>query len=169
MNLSDKNQTFMVLSVQTQSSESRKPAFRWIGLSMKSMPAEVIPADKHCKRAFGTDMTNKELKKCRFESLPLEGKQKKTAAVVKKKSEDLKECNLTARRQLLGRSTGYAFGPFCPNNQRSMASQEDDEVKTDLDWEAMAASFNPRYHNQGKQKPQFNNMIKLIMYNFIYT
>ncbi|CAA6672596.1 unnamed protein product [Spirodela intermedia] len=134
---------------KTQNSESRKPAFRWLGIEGKSTHAATVPlapiAKQWNKRAFGTDVTNTDLKKSK--SIPsVEGKQRK---VIRSRSEDLKECNLTAQRQLQG-SKGHAFGPFCPISVAKGEHEANgaDEEKALLDWEAMAASFHPQYHNQ---------------------
>ncbi|XP_078430914.1 E2F transcription factor-like E2FE isoform X2 [Wolffia australiana] len=137
----------MKLIEKTQNSESRKPAFRWIGAIGKPIQEEAVLGKQKNKRAFGTDVTNTEIKKGKLASPPAEGKQRKTVAL-RSKTEDLKECNLAASRQLLRGNKGYAFGPFCPANAEEKKPGEEDEGKATLDWEAMAASLHPRYHNQ---------------------
>lgn len=121
------------------------------GKSTHAAAAAAAPTAKQWnKRAFGTDVTNTDLKKSKLVPL-VEGKPRK---VVKTRSEDLKECNLTAQMQLQG-SKVHAFGPFCPTGVAKGEHEPNgaDEEKALLDWEAMAASFHPQYHNQGKKQP----------------
>ncbi|URE43714.1 E2F/DP family winged-helix DNA-binding domain [Musa troglodytarum] len=130
--------------------EARKPAFRWLGLKEGKMKADntvtvVAPGPKKpMKRAFGTEITNVDSKKSR-PNLTADKKPTK----VQTKSEDLNECNRVALKQV-GSKSGYAFGPFHPNGV--MKRGADVEVKCGKgvqDWESLAASFRPQYHNQG--------------------
>ncbi|KAJ8480469.1 hypothetical protein OPV22_024196 [Ensete ventricosum] len=129
--------------------EARKPAFRWLGLKDGKVKADnnvkvVAPGPKKLtKRAFGTEITNVNSKKSR-PNLPADKKPMK----VQMKSEDLNECNRVAMKQL-GSKSGYAFGPFHPNGV--MKRGADVEVKCGKgvrDWDSLAASFRPQYHNQ---------------------
>ncbi|CAL9102483.1 unnamed protein product, partial [Musa textilis] len=130
--------------------EARKPAFRWLGLKEGKMKADntvtvVAPGPKKpMKRAFGTEITNVDSKKSR-PNLTADTKPTK----VQTKCEDLNECNRVALKQV-GSKSGYAFGPFHPNGV--MKRGADVEVKCGKgvqDWESLAASFRPQYHNQG--------------------
>ncbi|CAL9060072.1 E2F transcription factor-like E2FE isoform X1 [Musa acuminata AAA Group] len=129
--------------------EARKPAFRWLGLKEGKMKADnnvtvVAPGPKKpTKRAFGTEITNVDSKKSR-PNLTADKKPTK----VQTKGEDLNECNREALKHL-GSKSGYAFGPFHPNGV--MKRGADVEVKCGKgvqDWESLAASFRPQYHNQ---------------------
>ncbi|THU52246.1 hypothetical protein C4D60_Mb10t01960 [Musa balbisiana] len=129
--------------------EARKPAFRWLGLKEGKMKADnnvtvVAPGPKKpTKRAFGTEITNVDSKKSR-PNLTADKKPIK----VQTKSGDMNECNRVALKQL-GSKSGYAFGPFHPNGV--MKRGADVEVKCGKgvqDWESLAASFRPQYHNQ---------------------
>ncbi|CAD5186812.1 unnamed protein product [Musa acuminata subsp. malaccensis] len=129
--------------------EARKPAFRWLGLKEGKMKADnnvtvVAPGPKKpTKRAFGTEITNVDSKKSR-PNLTADKKPTK----VQTKDEDLNEGNRVALKHL-GSKSGYAFGPFHPNGV--MKRGDDVEVKCGKgvqDWESLAASFRPQYHNQ---------------------
>lgn len=142
--------SFVVIWVLQTQVEARKPAFRWLGLKEGKMKADnnvtvVAPGPKKpTKRAFGTEITNVDSKKSR-PNLTADKKPTK----VQTKGEDLNECNREALKHL-GSKSGYAFGPFHPNGV--MKRGADVEVKCGKgvqDWESLAASFRPQYHNQG--------------------
>ncbi|XP_078437991.1 E2F transcription factor-like E2FE isoform X2 [Wolffia australiana] len=128
----------LTLIDKIQNSESRKPAFRWLGLNGKltnSLSVENEGIEKLSKRAFGSDITNVDLKK------------RKRQTIHQTKSDDLKECNLTAQRQLQN-SAGIVFGPFFPS-QVDKKFVEAVPTKKACDWETLTESLHPRYHNQG--------------------
>jgi len=133
--------------LQTHHAETKKPAFRWLGLNGKRSEVTVAtpPSPKQSnKRAFGTDVTNADLtKRSRLISLA----DKKSGKV--RKSDDLKDCNLTAQKQLQT-SKGYVFGPFTPVGlpKRDETSEEKGGKKFH-NWETLASTFRPEYHNQG--------------------
>ncbi|URE15585.1 E2F/DP family winged-helix DNA-binding domain [Musa troglodytarum] len=94
-----------------------------------------------------------EARKPAFRWLGTEGKTK-TDTVSKKpgkaqmRSDDLKECNLTAQKQLSTKS-GYAFGPFCPAGMTKVDGDvEGKGERSTQDWESLACSLRPQYHNQ---------------------
>lgn len=138
--------------VQTQQLETRKPAFRWLGT--KGKPKEdngvtiAIPPAPNTKqpnkRAFGTEITNVDLKRSRLNSA-VDKKPNK----MQMRSDDLKQCNLTAQTQLQDSKGGFVFGPFQPTVAMKGGGDgqtSDDKVR---DWESLASSFRPQYHNQG--------------------
>ncbi|RRT62625.1 hypothetical protein B296_00026018, partial [Ensete ventricosum] len=130
--------------------EARKPAFRWLGTEGKpktdtggtlAPPPTVKPLNK---RAFGTEITNVDVKRSRLCCTV-----SKKPGKAQMRSDDLKECNLTAQKQLNTKS-GYVFGPFCPAGMTKV----DDDVegkggRSTQDWESLASSLRPQYHNQG--------------------
>ncbi|CAA6670045.1 unnamed protein product [Spirodela intermedia] len=109
-------------------SESRKPAFRWLGFNGKLQNAVTeAPGETSrqlSRRTFGSDITNIDTKK-------------KKPTAVQRKSNVIKERNLTVQRQLQT-PPSYVFGPFCPVRVD----------KKDKDPETLTTSFHPHYHNQ---------------------
>ncbi|XP_020111096.1 E2F transcription factor-like E2FE isoform X1 [Ananas comosus] len=141
----------MNLIEKTQQLETRKPAFRWLGT--KGKPKEdngvtiAIPPAPNTKqpnkRAFGTEITNVDLKRNRLNSA-VDKKPNK----MQMRSDDLKQCNLTAQTQLQDSKGGFVFGPFQPTVAMKGGGDgqtSDDKVR---DWESLASSFRPQYHNQ---------------------
>ncbi|CAA7407079.1 unnamed protein product [Spirodela intermedia] len=120
-------------------SESRKPAFRWLGFNGKLQNAVTeAPGETSrqlSRRTFGSDITNIDTKK-------------KKPTAVQRKSNVIKERNLTVQRQLQT-PPSYVFGPFCP--VRVDKKDKDPEVihgKMNCDLETLTTSFHPHYHNQ---------------------
>ncbi|ONK59545.1 uncharacterized protein A4U43_C08F7570 [Asparagus officinalis] len=130
---------------KTHHSETRKPAFRWLGLNGKRSAAIAVPSSpkQGHKRAFGMDITNADLAK-RSKSISYADKK---PCKVYKKHDDLKECNLAVQRQLQT-SKGYVFGPFSPAVLPKREESIEERGKEAYNWETMASSFRPDYHNQ---------------------
>ncbi|MQL83097.1 hypothetical protein Taro_015578 [Colocasia esculenta] len=128
--------------VETQQTASRKPAFRWLGLNGEhrqngATTAAVPPTKQWNKRVFGSDITNTYFKR------------RKANPSAQSRSEVIKECNLTAQKQLQC-PKGHVFGPFHPASiPKENKHSEEVHQKKACDWETLAASFRPRYHNQG--------------------
>lgn len=138
--------------MQTQDVDSRKPAFRWLGVSSKCHnvveSAEPLAVKPWNKRSFGSDLTNAnaELKKTKMNPVADENPRK-----VMKRTDDIRQCNMTAQRQLQVSKT-YSFGPFLP--LVGLKYEEDTEADDKRDssmneWEDLASSFRLQYHNQG--------------------
>ncbi|CAL9104113.1 unnamed protein product [Musa textilis] len=129
--------------------EARKPAFRWLGTEGKTKtdtggtfapPPIVKPLNK---RAFGNEITNVDMKRSRLCCTV-----SKKPGKAQMRSDDLKECNLTAQKQLSTKS-GYAFGPFCPAGMTKVDGDvEGKGERSTQDWESLACSLRPQYHNQ---------------------
>ncbi|KAJ1696086.1 hypothetical protein LUZ63_004598 [Rhynchospora breviuscula] len=141
----------MNLIEKTHHAETRKPAFRWLGLEGRPNPETGAPvpittfAKQPRKRSFGTELTNVESKRPNFNLLSDESKGR--AAVL---AADLAECNRTAQQLIQGPKGGFVFGPFQPVAVKSeyVAVQKGAEREKVSDWERMAAAFRPQYHNQ---------------------
>ncbi|KAG1364018.1 putative E2F transcription factor-like E2FE [Cocos nucifera] len=135
---------------KTQQSDTRKPAFRWLGTKGKpraddDVAVAIPPSTKQRnKRAFGTDITNADYKRSKLNP-PVDKKPSKARL----RTDDSKECNLTAQTQLQNSKRGYVFGPFQPDGvlKRSGDVEEKGGNKVQ-DWESLASSFRPQYHNQ---------------------
>ena len=113
--------------LQTQHPESRKPAFRWLGLKGNSKgPATALDLKESKKRVFGTDVTN---------TLPK-----------KYKADSSLDWNSNQKEQHGKHSSkGIVFGPFTPAKVAEGGDSEDKNVRR----EDLASFYRPRYHNQG--------------------
>lgn len=125
--------------MQTHHPETRKPAFRWLGLTGKpdnSTADSLIPSDSK-KRIFGTDLTNATTtKRLRMDEDRFKVLKAHNQVQVKHENENEDE-TITA-----GKS--YQFGPFAPANVPKVG-----EGKEAVDWDSLSASYRPQYHNQG--------------------
>ncbi|TMW90360.1 hypothetical protein EJD97_015835 [Solanum chilense] len=139
---------------KTHHPETRKPAFRWLGLGGRS---EYKSVDAFCaieskKRVFGTELTNTTIKRNRV-ALPTDGisdEATRKQLLTEVKCENLEndfhipkqEPGLTASKK------SYHFGPFAPPTVPQAEVSEADRMKRVHDWESLASSYRPQYHNQ---------------------
>ncbi|KAH0459668.1 hypothetical protein IEQ34_012482 [Dendrobium chrysotoxum] len=130
---------------KTHQSDTRKPAFRWLGTKGKCENGVTIAlppvAQKSGKRMFGTELTNVEVKRAKLLS-SIDNKSNKTQVL----SHDLKECNKAVQRQLQG-SKSFVFGPFNPPKTPKEEVIEQ-KVENVPDFESFASSLRPSYHSQ---------------------
>ncbi|XVF09216.1 hypothetical protein REPUB_Repub07fG0072900 [Reevesia pubescens] len=140
----------MNLIEKTHTVDTRKPAFRWLGLRGKSErgSADALVLNESKKRAFGTDVTNISFKRNKVDSsndqnFNLSTKMQKQIKVEnfvtvagRSSSEDSKQG-----------SKSYQFGPFAPVNLTKIGNC-DNNVKRVHDWESLASTYRPQYHNQ---------------------
>ncbi|XP_020590776.1 E2F transcription factor-like E2FE isoform X2 [Phalaenopsis equestris] len=130
---------------KTHQSDTRKPAFRWLGTKGKCVDGVTVAippfAQKSGKRMFGTELTNVDFKRTKLLS-SVENKPIKTQVL----SHDLKECNKAVERQLQG-SKSFVFGPFNPPKtaKEEITDKKEDNIS---DFESFASSFRPSYHSQ---------------------
>lgn len=112
--------------------ETRKPAFRWLGMRSQSQSQTdsktglVHPESK--KRAFGTDLTNTNISFKRTKTVLDVGVDQSVKLGVSHSGSD---------RLDLKDPTGLVHG-------------ESKEVKKSQDWESLASTHRPQYHNQGR-------------------
>ncbi|KAG6386141.1 hypothetical protein SASPL_155032 [Salvia splendens] len=128
---------------KTHHPETRKPAFRWLGLTGKpdnSTADSLIPSDSK-KRIFGTDLTNATTtKRLRMDEDRFKILKVHNQVQVKHENENEDE-TITA-----GKS--YQFGPFAPANVPKVGDSHDGEGNEAVDWDSLSASYRPQYHNQ---------------------
>ncbi|XP_057482590.1 E2F transcription factor-like E2FF isoform X2 [Actinidia eriantha] len=120
----------MDLIEKTQHPESKKPAFRWLGLtgSSKNGPATALDLKESKKRVFGTDVTN---------TLPK-----------KYKADSSLDWNSNQKEQHGKHSyKGIVFGPFTPAKVAEGGDSEDKNVRRE-DLEDVVSSYRPQYRNQ---------------------
>ncbi|EOY20593.1 DP-E2F-like 1 isoform 3 [Theobroma cacao] len=141
----------MNLIEKTHTVDTRKPAFRWLGLSGKSDKgsADALVLHESRKRAFGTDVTNIISKRNKVDSSN-EGNVKQCMKMQKQ----IKVENLVAvadRRSWEDSKQGsksYQFGPFAPVNL-SRSGNSENNVKRVHDWESLASTYRPQYQLHG--------------------
>ncbi|GMI95434.1 E2F-LIKE 3, DP-E2F-like 1 [Hibiscus trionum] len=137
----------MNLIEKTHTLDTRKPAFRWLGLRGKSEKgsADALVLNESKRRMFGTDVTNISFKKTKVESsndqnsnqcIKLQKREKVEFLADRNGSEDLKQG-----------SKNYQFGPFAPINLTKISNSENG-AKPVHDWESLASTYCPQYHNQ---------------------
>ncbi|KAE8735018.1 DP-E2F-like 1 isoform 2 [Hibiscus syriacus] len=126
----------MNLIEKTQTAATRKPAFRWLGLRGKSI---VLSESK--KRMFGTDVTNK---------VDSSNDQNSNQCIKWQKHEKVEILADTSRLEDWKQgSKSNHFGPFAPINLTRICNSENDAQPVH-DWENLASTYHPQYHNQGK-------------------
>ncbi|KAK3035786.1 hypothetical protein RJ639_034602 [Escallonia herrerae] len=136
---------------KTHHPETRKSGFRWLGMSGRSQsgPANTLATDETKKRTFGTDLTNTSFKRSKLASpygaMPYQ--------VVKPQSQMQVKCEIfeegVDRSNLDQKVKNHQFGPFAPLNVPKVGAAEHNKVKQVHDWESLASTFCPQYHNQG--------------------
>lgn len=118
--------------VQIHHPETRKPAFRWLGL-------ENGPHNESKKRVFGTDLTNSTLKRC-----------KEDGNAKLQLQEQVRHQSLENEVDTLKTSAkSFQFGPFAPVNVPKVEAPGNGKPKRVIDWENLASTYRPQYHNQG--------------------
>ncbi|KAL3528298.1 hypothetical protein ACH5RR_007620 [Cinchona calisaya] len=138
---------------KTHHPETRKPAFRWLGMEGKSQSgADTLAFDVCKKRAFGIDLTNMPVKRSKVEP-KVEGTLNQGIKVQHQKQvkcETLEDEVHRPKSQPDSRTNmkSYSFGPFAPGNVPKVAASEDNKTKHNHDWESIAATYRPQYHNQ---------------------
>ncbi|CAA2997792.1 E2F transcription factor-like E2FE [Olea europaea subsp. europaea] len=112
--------------------ETRKPAFRWLGL-------ENGPHNESKKRVFGTDLTNSTLKRCKEDGNAKLQLQKQVRHQSLENEVDTLKTS----------AKSFQFGPFAPVNEPKVEAPGNGKPKRVIDWENLASTYRPRYHNQG--------------------
>ncbi|GER47405.1 E2F transcription factor-like protein [Striga asiatica] len=128
---------------KTHHPETRKPAFRWLGLNGKPdngiTDSMVFTESK--KRVFGTDLTNVTAKRFKLDGGAQHVLKPHNPMQIKHEIESEDE-----RTRLSGRN--YHYGPFAPAIVPKVGSSHDEKEKQVVDWENLASSYRPQYHNQ---------------------
>ncbi|PSS07821.1 E2F transcription factor-like [Actinidia chinensis var. chinensis] len=134
--------------------ETRKPAFRWLGIREKSENGSenAFVLNESKKRVFGTEITNTSFKRSKA-LLPKDGysnQMSKTQLQAHVKCEpmgnEVHKSNL--QQDSRQSSEGYQFGPFAPVSVSRAGAAEKNNAKQVHDWENLAATYRPEYHNQ---------------------
>ncbi|XP_019152589.1 PREDICTED: E2F transcription factor-like E2FE [Ipomoea nil] len=137
---------------KTQHPETRKPAFRWLGLEGKSADMSEINlgCNQSKKRVFGTELTNTPIKRCKL--VPLvdgDAAETKLEAQIKCGSLDCEANISTLDPGSRTSAKGYQFGPFAPVSVPKDEAHESGHGSQLLsDCESLASTCRPQYHNQ---------------------
>ncbi|CAL5441306.1 unnamed protein product [Camellia sinensis] len=141
---------------KTHHPETRKPAFRWLGTRGKSDngSANTSVLNESKKRIFGTEITNTSFKRTKVVSTIDENSNQitKTHLQMLVKCEDLEnEVDKSNFKQDLRHSSkNFQFGPFAPVTVHvsKFGATQNSTVKQVHDWESLASTYRPQYHNQ---------------------
>ncbi|KAJ9568147.1 hypothetical protein OSB04_004113 [Centaurea solstitialis] len=129
--------------------ETRKPAFRWLGMKGQTDSemgtAHALVHKESKKRTFGTELTNICFKRNKLVSpidvdiiediKPLHP-QRECAPI---------KCNTD---RCSSDQVPERFGPPAPVCIPKSCDEESNEVKKSRDWESLASTYRPQYHNQ---------------------
>ncbi|XP_040987405.1 E2F transcription factor-like E2FE isoform X1 [Juglans microcarpa x Juglans regia] len=138
----------MKLIEKTHTSDTRKPAFRWLGCRGEDDSVSV-PNDSR-KRMFGSDVTNISFKRNKVDSL-FDGNSKGDPKAQNKikygnLGDEVDRRNL--EHDLRQSSKSYQFGPFAPTSVAKVGVHESNNVKRVHDWENLASTYRPQYQNE---------------------
>ncbi|KAJ6883142.1 hypothetical protein NC651_029419 [Populus alba x Populus x berolinensis] len=136
---------------KTHTADTRKPAFRWLGLRGKSENGSGDPLApfESRKRTFGADVTNICSKRNQTDS-SVDGDKSKNLKMQKQiKDENIvtvvQRGNFDQDSQQ--NSGSFQFGPFAPVSIARVGNSEE-KVTQIYDWEGLSSTFRPQYHNQ---------------------
>ncbi|KAJ6977416.1 E2F transcription factor-like E2FE [Populus alba x Populus x berolinensis] len=136
---------------KTHTADTRKPAFRWLGLRGKSENGSGDPLApfESRKRTFGADVTNICSKRNQTDS-SVDGDKSKNLKMQK----EIKDENIVTvvqrgnfEQDSQQNSGSFQFGPFAPVSIARVGNSEE-KVTQIYDWEGLSSTFRPQYHNQ---------------------
>ncbi|XP_061369625.1 E2F transcription factor-like E2FE [Gastrolobium bilobum] len=145
----------MNLIEKTHTRDTRKPAFRWLGLKAKTLSESVESAhnsniNESRRRMFGNDITNISFKRNEvdlfmngdiYQHSKVKNKQQNHSCLAQpKKSDSQQDAKQTSR--------SYQFGPFAPDSVPKVGASKDNSVKRVHDWDSLATLHRPQYQNQ---------------------
>ncbi|KDP31157.1 hypothetical protein JCGZ_11533 [Jatropha curcas] len=134
---------------KTHTAETRKPAFRWLGLGGKSDSGLADTLAEPKKRKFGVDVTNICFKRTKDDSSANWSRCDNLKMHNQIKVEDVvtiaDRSNLDQDSQ--EGSKNYRFGPFAPVTVAKVGSSENKMTQIH-DMESLASTYRPQYHNQ---------------------
>ncbi|KAJ9683556.1 hypothetical protein PVL29_019222 [Vitis rotundifolia] len=140
----------MNLIEKTPHPESRKPAFRWLGVKgkLKNASATAMDVQQPKKREFGTDVTNYSLKRNKADSSTDWKSNQNINMPLHMKPGDLENNGDGLEQNSKHSSKGFVFGPFTPASAPGVGGSANKIMKPTQDWESLASTFRPQYRNQ---------------------
>lgn len=141
---------------KTHTTDTRKPAFRWLGFRGKTCSESDDKAHNSNmnvlgKRMFGSDITNISSKRNKVD-LFMDDQNSK---MQKEKEDENISCGAQPEKSNLENdakqsSKSYQFGPFAPAEcVPKVGTSENSSVKQVHDWEGLPQVHRPHYQNQG--------------------
>ncbi|XP_017419844.1 E2F transcription factor-like E2FE isoform X2 [Vigna angularis] len=143
----------MNLIEKTHTTNTRKPAFRWLGWRGKAWSESVDLAhnsnfNEPGKRKFGTDITNTSFKRSKTDFL-LDGLTCKMQNQQENISYRVQLDRSNFEKDAKQTSKGYQFGPFAPAYVPKVGTSENNSGNQVHDWDSLAQVHRPQYQNQG--------------------
>ncbi|XP_027904408.1 E2F transcription factor-like E2FE isoform X2 [Vigna unguiculata] len=143
----------MNLIEKTHTTNTRKPAFRWLGWRGKAWSESVDLGhnsnfNEPGKRKFGTDITNTSFKRSKTDFL-LDGHTCKMQNQQENMSYRVQPERSNFEKDAKQTSKGYQFGPFAPAYVPKVGTSEDNSGNQVHDWDSLAQVHRPQYQNQG--------------------
>jgi len=147
------NLKMSLLWMQTHTTNTRKPAFRWLGWRGKAWSESVDLGhnsnfNEPGKRKFGTDITNTSFKRSKTDFL-LDGHTCKMQNQQENMSYRVQPERSNFEKDAKQTSKGYQFGPFAPAYVPKVGTSEDNSGNQVHDWDSLAQVHRPQYQNQG--------------------
>lgn len=139
--------------LQTHTTNTRKPAFRWLGVRGKTWGGSVDLAQnsnvkESRKRMFGTDIGNISFKRNKVD-LSMDGQNSKMQNQHENISPRAQLEKIIIKKDAKQTSESYQFGPFAPAYVPKVGTSENNSVKKVHDWDSLAQEHRPQYQNQG--------------------
>ncbi|KAG5148786.1 hypothetical protein JHK82_015667 [Glycine max] len=143
----------MNLIEKTHTTNTRKPAFRWLGVRGKTWGGSVDLAQnsnvkESRKRMFGTDIGNISFKRNKVD-LSMDGQNSKMQNQHENISPRAQLEKIIIKKDAKQTSESYQFGPFAPAYVPKVGTSENNSVKKVHDWDSLAQEHRPQYQNQG--------------------
>ncbi|CAJ1975208.1 unnamed protein product [Sphenostylis stenocarpa] len=142
----------MNLIEKTHTTNTRKPAFRWLGWRGKAWSESVDLAHNSDvkeagKRKFGTDITNTSFKRSKADLLldSRDCKMQNQHENISYRAQTVKSNVEKDAKQTL---KGYQFGPFAPAYVSKVGTSENNNGNQVHDWDSLAQVHRPQYQNQ---------------------
>ncbi|CAJ1943950.1 unnamed protein product [Sphenostylis stenocarpa] len=141
----------MNLIEKTHTSDTRKPAFRWLGPEGKTWNESIHKSSLYDsrKRAFGSDITNISFERNKVELFTngdLNSNLKKPRMENDSGLGRTDENN--SKQGTKQTSKSYQFGPFAPVCVPKIGASGNNIVKQVHDWDSLATAHSPQYQNE---------------------
>lgn len=117
---------------------------------MESTSADVLLTGESTKRTFGADLSNINFKRNRVSSSIDEDINQSIKMKKQVKVENLVTVAYDSNIEKDSRHNlkSYQYGPFAPQSVTKIDAF-DNNMKREHDWESLASTHRPQYHNQG--------------------
>ncbi|CAL9247211.1 unnamed protein product [Arabidopsis halleri] len=140
----------MNLIEKTHTLDSRKPAFKWLGYNGE--PTFTLSSDlmllESRKRAFGTDLTNVNVKRSKSSSSSQENATERKLKMKKHSTPESSYNKSFDVHEPRHGSRGYHFGPFAPGTGTYPTAGLEDNSRRAFDVENLNSDYRPSYQNQ---------------------